>query len=211
MKKNSREVFFMKKLFALILTLCVILSCLTACSSQPADSSAPDSSANSSATDSNKDTATNSDPVAEEEPSTGLPINHANPKVGYINQNKWEHEIIADADYQTMDEEYLCVPAGGIIMCDKRMILCVYYLKAGVPVLDANATAALGAYVKDGNNEVSSIFGINHSFEKDAIIRYSVKGSLDDVTIYVPKDKEDQCVLKTAEQFLEEYESKLAS
>lgn len=193
----------MKKLIAIILTLCVLFS-LAACSggsetanNDPAnDTSSKPKPLGSAVTgsDDSSDSAGGNDEV--------LNIEYKSVAEGYIHENG--NSIVKFKDFQCMDDEYIFIPKGTNILTDKHCAIFCYKLSGEALELDIAACKSIGSSI------TASGYGVQHSAGTYQAVegvwaRISVKGSLkDDVQIFPPKDKIGEVKVITGAELIEE-------
>ena len=177
----------MKKLLALLLIFALCLS-LTACGNgEAADTGASDESNPSSSAES------------ETEEEAGLEINYTAVFDGYIDHDQiWEFDIRSHNSFQCMTDELLFVPAGTVVMCEKKLAVYCYHLDRRLLkdelYYDPDTCAALGQEVSD-NYDVKHAANVTLTFEKDCLVRFSVMGKLSDVKVFAPKGQEEEVYL----------------
>ena len=193
----------MKKLIAIILTLCVLFS-LAACSggSETAnndpvnDTSSKPKPLGSAVTgsDDSSDSSGSDDEV--------LNIEYKSVAEGYISENG--SSIVKFKGFQCMDDEYIFIPKGTNILTDKHCAIFCYKLSGEALELDINACKSIGSSI------TASGYGVQHSAGTYQAVesvwaRISVKGSLkDDVQIFPPKDKIGEVKVITGAELIEE-------
>ncbi len=194
----------MKKLIAIILTLCVLFS-LAACSGGSETTSTDSASNNSSSkpkplgsaisgTDDSSDSSGSDDEV--------LNIEYKSVAEGYLSENG--SNIVKFKDFQCMDDEYIFIPKGTNILTDKHCAIFCYKLSGEALELDIDACKSIGSSI------TASGYGVQHSAGTYQAVegvwaRISVKGSLkDDVQIFPPKDKIGEVKILTGAELIEE-------
>ena len=195
----------MKKIIAIFLSLIFVLS-LTACGgtneSQSTDSaSSTDAGSSVNSTNSASNTGSSEASSDSEEESTGFPIAYSSVAPGYLEHvSIWNANVINFDSFECMVDEYLFLPAGTTIICDKRFAVYCYMPKGEYLVFDEESSAELGQSL--AGLDISLRSG-TYVLNKDAIVRFVVNGTLSDVRVYVPKELESQVKLGVVADFAE--------
>ena len=193
----------MKKLIAIILTLCVLFT-LAACSGGSETASVDSASNNSSSkpkplgsaiSGTDDDTSSENGGNADE-----LNIEYTSVAEGYIEQNK----IVNFKGFQCMDDQYIFIPKGTNIITDKHCaIICVKLLSDDTFEIDIDACKSIGSVIAPSGWSVQHSAG-TYQATQDVYARISVKGSLkDDVQICPPKEKLGDVKLFTTAELVE--------
>ena len=158
------------------------------------------------------------DTLSSEEPSSvesesseeyaGLEINYTAVFDGYIDHNEiWQFDVRAHNSFQCMTEELLFVPAGTVVACEEKLAVYCYYLDSILVAdelrYDIDTCAALGQTVTD-TYDVTHAENVSYTFEKDCLVRFSVKGKLSDVRVFPPKGQEDSVYLISELDYIEQ-------
>lgn len=189
----------MKKLLVTIFAL-VLVFCLCAC--QKDDTASTDNSSVPSSSDAAaSDVSSESDSSAEDEGSQGLDIPYSSVVEGYINHTTiWESKTVRFKGYECMSDEYLFLPANSIITCVSEYSVYPYKVSGEDLVLDTERVEKMGQSM-NAEGDVQRNRG-EFTLDEDIIVRFSVRGKLDDVNIYVPKELESEVRLGTEEDFV---------
>lgn len=175
----------MKNLFSAISLVLAILLLCSACSSAPAESS-------SAASTSSKPNA----PVADtptEVSYTDVTIEYRDVVKGYITHpTAGEYSITQDDHYECTDNFYLFLPKGSKISSGKELAFFTY---AEDMSLNTFMMSNAGLEVK---GFVPTFASGEYTLSSESVLRICVKGSLSDVKISVPSDKEGQVLSGSA-------------
>lgn len=157
-------------------------------------------------------------PSSEESPSSvesesgeeyaGLKIDYTAVFDGYIDHNEmWQFDVRSHDSFQCMTDELLFVPAGTAVTCEKKLAVYCYYLDSILVAdelrYDIDTCKALGQTVSE-TYDVMHAENVSYVFEKDCLVRFSVKGKLSDVQVIPPKGQEDLVYLTTDEEYIEQ-------
>ena len=203
----------MKKLISLLLTATMVFTALTGCGGDKT-AVVSDDATSSAASDTIKPLGGALEEESSEESSSDLSdssaqkVEYSSVVDGYIQHNgKWVAKIIRYAGFQCMDDEYIFIPEGTTIICDSKFAAFCYRLSDESFVLDANDCESLGMTV----NGTSSVNLTSGTFvaTKDVLVRFSVKGSLEDIQLYFPKNSSKQYKLYSSEEYIKERHNKL--
>ncbi len=202
----------MKKLIAIILTLCVVLS-LAACSGGNADTASTNSpdAGNNAPTTSSKPKPLGSEVTNSSEDGSGdagaseqeLDIEYKSIAKGYINHsNIYNASIVKFDGFECMENEYIFIPKGTTIISEQTCAIFCYKVEEGQPVLDINDCKATGCVISPSGWSLQHSAG-TYQTTTDVYARISVKGSLkNDVQIFPQKDKIEEVKLLTEEEFI---------
>ncbi|MBP3391118.1 MAG: metallophosphoesterase [Clostridia bacterium] len=91
--------------------------------------------------------------------------------------------VESDDSFQTMTEEYVSLPAGTVISCDKEFAVYIFSDKFGI---NSVIMSAIGQKT-EGYNPIPKAGEL--TLKEDALARFTVKGSLSDIKVKVPEDK----------------------
>lgn len=173
----------MKKILALTLSILFVLMSFTSCGTKDAASTNQNSS---------------STPAAPNN-QNGSTVTFATCEITYSSFTKGvidyttvsEFAVNSDDAYQSMTEEYIFLPLGSVISCDKEF--CVYTYSQDF-LLNTAVMQSFGFTVnaydpapKTGSVEVT----------EDCYVRLSVKGALTDIKIEVPESRKTEVLCST--------------
>ncbi len=192
----------MKKLIAIILTLCVLFS-LAACSggsdTATSDPSANDTSSKPKPLGSAVSGSDDGDSDSGDGNNEVLNIEYKSVAEGYIESNS----IIKFKGFQCMDDEYIFIPKGTNIISDKHCAILCYKLSGDDLVLDIEACKSIGSVIAPSGWAVQHSAG-TYQATQDVWARFSVKGSLkDDIQIFPLKDKISEVKVLTGAELKE--------
>lgn len=181
----------MKKLFVIILAV-VLASVFTACDNSIVNE-------NSSLSDTVSSDQQN--PSEETENiGYGTKIPYKTVIDGYIEQrNIWESRVVPFEGFQCI-EDYLYLPAPCMITCSSDFAVYVYKKDGNYLVLDVDAIKESGQVINQ-NMSIQRRKG-ELSFSEDVIVRFVVKGLLDEISVFVPTERESEIKIGTANEFL---------
>ena len=192
----------MKKLLAIILTLCVLFS-LAACSggsdTATSDPSANDTSSKPKPLGSAVSGSDDGDSDSGDGNNEVLNIEYKSVAEGYIEKDS----IIKFKGFQCMDDEYIFIPKGTNIISDKHCAILCYKLEGDRLVLDIDDCKSIGSVIAPGGWSVQHSAG-TYQATQDVWARFSVKGSLkDDIQIFPLKDKISEVKILTGAELKE--------
>lgn len=178
----------MKRIISAISLILSVTLLLCACSSAPA------SSTSSATTDSSKPKL----PVAatpEEISYTDITVEYNDIQKGYISHpNAVEYTLIKEDGYECTDNFYLYLPKGTKLSSEKEFTFFTYEKDMSLnTVMMANSDLEVKGFVP-------SFAAGEFTLSGDCILRLCVKGSLADVKISVPSDKEGAVMTGTASE-----------
>lgn len=172
----------MKKLIALTLSVLFVLMSFTSCGNKDAASSD-----NASSTPTNTPSANT--------PSVTLAacdIEFSDYEQGTLDYTSVsEFTVKSDAAYQSMTKEYIFLPIGTVISCDKEFMLYTY---SGEFILNTGVMQSFGFSVS--NYDPAPKTG-KITLTEDCYVRLSVKGALTDVKIEVPEERKLEVMCST--------------
>ena len=198
----------MKKLLAIILTLCFVLS-LAACGSDSdtASTTQPESSSNESSSKpkplgSAIETSSEANSDEDTNNAGGTVIEYTSVAEGYIDHPTiWRANIVKFNGFECMDQEYLFIPKGATIMSDSICAIFCYKVEDNAMVLEPNKSKAMGCTLNPSGYSVQHKSGTFQTVE-DVLVRISVKGKLSDVNIFFPKEMEGGAELYSLDEAL---------
>ncbi len=91
--------------------------------------------------------------------------------------------VESDEAFQSMTEEYISLPAGTVISCDKEFAVYIFSDRFGI---NSVIMSAIGQKT-EGYNPIPKAGEL--TLKEDALARFTVKGSLSDIKVKVPEDK----------------------
>ena len=186
----------MKKLLALTLSVLFVLMSFTSCGNKDAASSDQPSSAPTNTPSANTPTVN----------LVACDITYGGYEQGIIDYTSVsEFTVKADTAYQSMTEEYIFLPVGAVISCDKEFMLYTYSKEF---VLNTGVMQSFGFSVS--NYDPAPKTG-KITLTEDCYVRFSVKGALTDIKVEVPESRSTEVMCSTENILKFQTEIKLAN
>lgn len=178
----------MKKILSLLLASALIFT-LAACSGDEVSSSAPSDTTSS-----------------EESLEGGVEINYTSVVNGYIDHTLayGMEDIMEYSGWQCMKDEYLVIPEGATIMSYEKAAVYCYVVNTEKEKIyfDANDSKSLGQTLGTKGYSIQAK-PITVTLEDPIIARFSVKGELSDVQVFLPADSDKEVLIFSPEELIE--------
>lgn len=178
----------MKKLLALFFAATLIFT-LAACTGEDASSNeSPDTTS------------------SEETLEGGVEINYTSVVDGYIDHSLsyGMEDIMEYPGWQCMDEEYLVIPKGATIMSYEKTAIYCYVVNTTKEQIfvDTVLCERLGQSLSPNGYSIQAN-PLTVTLEEPIIARFSVKGKLKDVQIFLPTESDSEVAIYTPEELVE--------
>ncbi len=98
------------------------------------------------------------------------------------------------------NEEFIYLPSPAVISCESDFAVYVYEKEGNFLVMDSERAEEMGQTFSRDCNIIHKAG--EYSLSEDAIVRFSVKGKMEDIKVFVPKECESEIRLGSAEEFL---------
>ena len=202
-KKMGLEEVLMKKLLFVLLSL-LVFSSLSACGGQ--NKTDKEASSSSPSSGSSVGAPALSDTSSFYETSGGFTVEYNSIALGYIDHvEDYNFNIINFPGFECMDDEVLLLPKGTIITCENSFAVYCYEGLLTADELRYNdfLSETLGQTITP-TKDVQLKSG-TYTATENLVVRFSVRGKLSDVTLFVEKGKEDEVILMTEADYIKEY------